>query len=69
MVPIVTKLATSMKNKLTKEQQLDLEIGLQNFSDWDGDLSEDSVAASVHMHFTLAFHKTLFHKYVPGDSD
>ena len=32
-------------------------------------MSEESVAASIHMHFTMAFHKTLFHKYAPGDSD
>lgn len=46
-----------------------MEIGLLNFRDWDGDMAEDSVSASIHMHYQMAFHKSLFHKYVPGDTD
>ena len=55
-----------MKRKLTKDQQLDMEQGLQFYRDWDGDMAEDSIAASVHMHFHMGMLKSLFHKYEPG---
>ena len=32
-------------------------------------MAEESIGASIHMHYNLAFHKSLFHKQVPGDSD
>ena len=56
-----------MKRKLTKDQQLDMEQGLQFYRDWDGDMAEDSIAASVHMHFHMGMLKSLFHKYEPGE--
>ena len=30
-------------------------------------MAEDSIAASIHMHFNLKVLKSLFHKYAPGE--
>ena len=30
-------------------------------------MSEESIAASIHMHYNMLFMKSLFHKYEPGE--
>ena len=32
-------------------------------------MNEESIAASIHMHYVLAFHKSLFHKYSPDSEE
>jgi len=39
---------------------------MQYYSTWDGDMAEESIAGSIHMHFHMYFMKSLFHKYEPG---
>ena len=67
MRPTVVKLAESMRSQLSQEDQKHLTTALDIYRDWNGDMTEESVAASVHMHYMLAFHKSLFHKQVPGE--
>lgn len=62
-VPDVVMLAESMKSSLSKEQQLNLEQALVYYRDWNGNMSEESIPASIHMHYFLNFFKSLFHKY------
>ena len=37
-------------------------MALSYYRDWDGDMAEDSIAGSIHMHYYLKFFKSLFHK-------
>jgi len=37
-------------------------VALSHYREWDGDMKEDSIAGSIHMHYLLAFYKSLFHK-------
>ena len=46
-----------------------MEIALEYFSKWDGDMREDSIAASIYMRYVLNFYKTLFHKQIPDSLD
>lgn len=69
MRPYVVRIAESMKNELSPAEQLDMETVLQFYRTFDGDMTEDSVAGSVHMHYLLAFHKSLFHKQEPDSEE
>lgn len=62
-VPTVVALAESMRSELDKEQQMNLEQALVYYRGWDGDMREDSVTASIHMHYFMKFFKSLFHRY------
>ena len=46
--PYVVSISESMKSNLSREARMDLELGLSWLRDWDGDMAEDSVAASIH---------------------
>ena len=69
MRPYVVRIAESMRSELSKAEQMDLQTALSLYRDWDGDMKEDSVAASIHMHYLLAFHKSLFHKQEPESEE
>jgi len=69
MRPNIVKIAESMRRELTKEQQLNLEQALVYYRDWNGDMSEDSITGSIHMHYFMHFFKSLFHKYEPESED
>ena len=56
------KLAESKRSELSREDREHLDKALSIYIDWDGSFNEDSVAASIHMHFNMAFYKSLFHK-------
>ena len=62
MLPNVVQLCETTQRDLTKDQQEDLHVALSYYRNWDGDMTEDSVAASIHMHYFLNFFKSLFHK-------
>lgn len=69
MVPTLVQLAEQSKADLPKDEQLDLIEAVHLYRDFDGNMAEESIGASLHMHINLAFHKSLFHKQEPGDSD
>ena len=41
MVSTVVKLAGSMKSALSKDQQVDMELALAHYRDWEGSFAED----------------------------
>ena len=69
MHPYVMKLAESMRSELSREDQEHLDSALNIYRGWDGSFEEDSVAASIHMHFNMDFYKSLFHKYEKDESE
>ena len=69
MKPYIVKIAENMKKEFTREQQVDLELALSFYRDWDGNMAEESIAASIHMHYLMAFQKSLFHKYEPDSEE
>ena len=62
MQPLVVKIAESMRSELKREDREHLDKALSIYRDWDGSFEKDSIAASVHMHYNMAFYKSLFHK-------
>ena len=64
MIPRVVKISQSMSSELSKEDQTHLKEALVLYKDWNGAMDPDSIAASIHMHFQMALHKSLFHKQV-----
>lgn len=69
MQPDVVKLAETVISDLPSHDKEDLQLALSHYRDWNAIMAEDSVAASLHMHYQVAFHRSLFHKQEPGDSD
>ena len=62
ILPYIIKITDLMKRELTREMQVDLEMALSFYRDWDGDMTEESIAASIHMHYWMGFQKSLFFK-------
>ena len=69
MTEYIVKIADSNKHLLSKDDQAFLETTLSFYRNWDGDMNEESVAASLHMHYQMEFMKNLFHKYEPNDEE
>ena len=69
MIQTVIALCEVAKGDLTRDQQENLHVALSYYRDWDGDMAEDSIAGSIHMHYFLNFYKSLFHKQEKGGEE
>ena len=69
MIPTVVALCEATSSDLTRDQQENLHVALSYYRDWDGDMAEDSIAGSIHMHYFLNFYKSLFHKQEKGGEE
>ena len=52
-----------MRPELSHAQQSDFDLAYDYYGVWDGDMSKDSITATIHMHFYMNFARSLFHKY------
>jgi acyl-homoserine lactone acylase PvdQ len=58
------QLAQTIKHELTSEQQLDMEHMLIILKDWDHEMKEDSVGATVYSFWQVFMYDSMFKNYV-----
>ena len=57
------RIAEKAKESLTSEQLEDMQFMIDLLNGWQGNMDEDSIAATVYSFTLMSIHKSLFHAY------
>ena len=69
MAPIMTDIAQSVKDQVSKDQRMDVEVVTSILQGWDGNFGEESVQATLFNRIHINFYLSLFHKYEEDEDE
>ena len=62
-MPVLSEIANNIKNELSQDQMQEMDYMFSLLDGWNGEMEEDSIAATVYSFALLAINKSFYHAY------